>query len=189
MEGEWAMHVEINGNELILMTGDLTKQKTDAIVNAANGTLMGGGGVDGAIHRAAGPKLLSECQQIRKHQLKGEYLPTGEVVITKGYDLPAKYVIHTVGPIWNQNKPNQAELLAKCYRNSLQLAFDKELTSIAFPSISTGAYRFPIELAATIAIRTIIDFLKSHPFGQVVMTLFSEEDYAVYVQAYRNIIG
>ncbi|HEY4600698.1 MAG TPA: O-acetyl-ADP-ribose deacetylase [Cerasibacillus sp.] len=183
------MHVEINGNELILMTGDLTKQKTDAIVNAANGTLMGGGGVDGAIHNVAGPELLKECKQIREHQLNGKYLPTGEVVITKGYDLPAKYVIHTVGPIWSQSKSNQDELLAKCYRNSLQLALDKELTSIAFPSISTGAYRFPIELAATIAMRTIIDFLKSHLFGQVIMTLFSEEDYDAYIHAYGNSIG
>lgn len=180
------MKTEINGNTLKLTVGDITKQETEAIVNAANGTLLGGGGVDGAIHRAAGPELLEECRKIRREQLNGEKLPTGKAVITKGYRLPASYVIHTVGPVWS-GKEGKDELLADCYRNSLQLAADQGVHSISFPSISTGIYRFPIDRAAAVALSTIAEFLESHAFGEVVMTLFSREDYEVYVGALKKL--
>lgn len=181
------MDAEINGNQLRLIIGDITKQQTDAIVNAANGTLMGGGGVDGAIHRAAGKELAAECKKFREEQLHGNYLSTGEAVLTKGYNLPAKHVIHTVGPVWNENAHHQEELLANCYRNSLQLAYEDYLSSISFPSISTGVYRFPVELAADTALRTIIGFLRNHTFGEVEMVLFSEADLKKYDHALKNI--
>ncbi|GAA0607067.1 O-acetyl-ADP-ribose deacetylase [Virgibacillus siamensis] len=174
------MLTEINGNELELITGDITRQTTEAIVNAANGSLMGGGGVDGAIHRAAGSELLQECKAVRNEQLCRRQLPAGEVVITGGYHLPADYVIHTVGPIWNNHNGKENELLANCYRNSLELAREKGLRSISFPSISTGVYRFPLEQAAGTAVRTIKEFLSDYSFGKVVMTLFSDQDYDVY---------
>lgn len=200
------MKVSINNNTLTLMVGDITKQTTDFIVNAANGSLLGGGGVDGAIHRGAGPKLLEANKQVRKYLLKDSYLPTGEAVITKAFELPAKYVIHTVGPVW-ENKGTEEQLLANCYKSSLSLAYmmddaiqsaiehnngflsrdvtlqaksEERQTSISFPSISTGVYRFPIERAATIALTTIYNFLNEYSFGDVVMTLFSEADFAVY---------
>ncbi|GAA0488567.1 O-acetyl-ADP-ribose deacetylase [Salinibacillus aidingensis] len=182
------MRTEINGNQLELMTGDITRQQTDAIVNAANGSLLGGGGVDGAIHRAAGPELLKECKQIRKELLHNEYLPTGEAVLTKGYQLPASYVIHTVGPVWN-NSGSEPGLLANCYLSSLELAKEKNLSSISFPSISTGVYGYPIEKAAQVALQTITEFLQNHHFGKVVMTLFSEQDYEVYSQALKRVIS
>lgn len=175
------MFMKINDNTLQLIIGDITTQQTDAIVNAANGSLLGGGGVDGAIHRAAGTELLEACKRVRKNELHGTYLPTGEVAITKGYNLPAKYVIHTVGPIWDASEEvEQNILLANCYRNALQLAKERGLTSIAFPSISTGVYRFPIEKAAKIALETMSHFLNEYNFGEVVITLFSEEDLTVY---------
>lgn len=180
------MKVNINNNELELVIGDITKQTTDAIVNAANGSLLGGGGVDGAIHRAAGEGLLKECKQIRQDELRGDYLSTGQVVITKGYQLPSKYVIHTVGPVWGKDKSNEDKQLADCYRNSLQLAQQYQLHSIAFPSISTGIYSFPIDKAAYIAMNTIFHFLENHSFGKVVMTLFSEEDYVEYKKILDN---
>jgi O-acetyl-ADP-ribose deacetylase len=182
------MIVDINGNRLELMIGDITKQSTEAIVNAANGSLLGGGGVDGAIHRAAGGQLVEECRDIRKTILNGKLLPTGEAVITGGYHLPAQFVIHTVGPVWEGNTRNEEELLSKCYLNSLKIAADKGVGSISFPSISTGIFRFPVELASTIALSTIIEFLKNNQFGSVVMTLFSEKDYQQYEQALRKII-
>jgi O-acetyl-ADP-ribose deacetylase len=157
-----------------ILLGDLTLQSTDAIVNAANNSLLGGGGVDGAIHRAAGPELLAECRK-----LKG--CKTGEAKITKGYRLPAKYVIHTVGPVWYGGSHNEKELLASCYRNCLKLASDKGLKTIAFPSISTGAYRFPIEIASEIALREITSSLKSNEtIEKVIIVCFSKEDYEVY---------
>lgn len=174
------MKVNVNDNELELMTGDITKLTTDVIVNAANGSLLGGGGVDGAIHRAAGEGLLKECKQIRQDELQGDDLPTGQVVMTKGYQLPSKYVIHTVGPVWGKDKDNEDKQLADCYRNSLELAQQYQLHSIAFPSISTGVYRFPVDKAAHIAMNTIFHFLERHSFGKVVMTLFSKEDYVEY---------
>ncbi|TFJ91973.1 O-acetyl-ADP-ribose deacetylase [Lentibacillus salicampi] len=178
----------INGNTLELITGDIIQQQTDAIVNAANGTLMGGGGVDGAIHRAAGQGLLAECKQVRKQQLNSDHLPTGEAVITGGYHLPAKYVIHTVGPVWNEHAADQETQLAACYRNSLELAMKNKASSIAFPSISTGVYRFPVDLAAKTALQTIIDFLKDDDFGSVVMVLFSEKDYQAYEAELNKIL-
>ncbi|MFD1362679.1 O-acetyl-ADP-ribose deacetylase [Lentibacillus salinarum] len=181
------MKTEINRNTLELITGDITEQETDAIVNAANGSLLGGGGVDGAIHRAAGKELLEACKEVRQEQLAGEKLSTGEAVITNGYNLPANYVIHTVGPVWNERDQHQEDLLVNCYRNSLELAMTHNATSIAFPSISTGVYRFSVELAANIALQTITDFLTDHDLGNVVMVLFSENDYATYETSLRKI--
>ena len=177
----------IGDNELKLKVGDITEQKTDAIVNAANGTLMGGGGVDGAIHQRAGKKLLEECKQVRENQLGGSELATGKAVMTKGYNLPASFVIHTVGPVWNGDKEKKEELLANCYRNSLELAVGYKLTSIAFPSISTGVYHFPVDLAARTALKEVVSFLESHAVGSVVFVLFSESDYQVYAKELENL--
>lgn len=158
-----------------LVKGDITKLKVDAIVNAANETLLGGGGVDGAIHRAAGPELLEECRKLGGCK-------TGQAKITKGYKLPSKYVIHTVGPVWHGGKSKEEELLGNCYRNSLELAKIHRLKTIAFPSISTGAYRFPIEEACPIALKTVKDFMKGNPdiLEKVIFVLFSERDLEVY---------
>jgi len=144
-----------------LVEGDITKEKVDAIVNAANSSLMGGGGVDGAIHRTAGPKLLEECKKIRKEKYPNG-LPTGKAVITKGYNLPSKFVIHTVGPIYKGGNYNEPELLAQCYKNCLELAKENGLKSISFPAISTGAYGYPLNEAADIAIQEVINFLKNN---------------------------
>ncbi len=164
---------------LDVVLGDITKQEVDAIVNAANPTLLGGGGVDGAIHRAAGPGLLEEC-----HRIGG--CPTGEARITKGYRLPAKYVIHTVGPAWRGGKGGEDELLRSCYRNSMKLAGENGIRSIAFPSISTGAYGFPIERAAPIAIKTVNESLKElESIEQVTFVCFARPDYAVYKDIVR----
>jgi len=160
--------------------GDITKQRVDAIVNAANSSLMGGGGVDGAIHRAGGPTILEECKQI---VAKKGRLPTGQAVITSGGKLAAKYVIHTVGPIYNQAKA-QAQELTDCYINSLRLAAEKGLTSLAFPSISTGAYRYPLAEAAPIAIAAVKDFLKQESsIKEVYFVLFNDPTYQAYVNA------
>lgn len=157
-----------------VIKGDITKQNVDAIVNAANTSLLGGGGVDGAIHRAAGPELLAECRQLRGCK-------TGQAKITKGYKLPAKYVIHTVGPVWQGGNKAEDELLAACYRNSLELAASKGVKSIAFPSISTGAYRFPINRAAKIAIEEIYDFMNTPcDVQKIKMICFDEETYRIY---------
>ncbi|MFB0515642.1 MAG: O-acetyl-ADP-ribose deacetylase [Candidatus Neomarinimicrobiota bacterium] len=159
-----------------LIQGDITREQVDAIVNAANERLLGGGGVDGAIHQAAGPELLEECRTIGG-------CPTGEARITRGYRLLARYVIHTVGPVWRGGGRGEPELLASCYRSSLQLAVDSDVRTIAFPSISTGAYGFPIERAAPIAIETVQDFLAEEPsIDEVRFVCFSREDYQVYQQ-------
>jgi O-acetyl-ADP-ribose deacetylase (regulator of RNase III) len=157
-----------------LVLGDITQQKTDAIVNAANSSLLGGGGVDGAIHRAAGPELLKECRGLGG-------CPTGEARITGGYRLPAKFVIHTVGPVWRGGEAGEDELLRACYRNSLKLAEENGVKSIAFPSISTGAYGFPIDRAARIAISTVQECLKNMPsIVSVVLVCFSRSDFEIY---------
>lgn len=160
--------------KISLHKGDITKLNVDAIVNAANKSLLGGGGVDGAIHRAAGPKLLEECKTLGGAE-------TGEAKITKGYNLPAKFVIHTVGPVWNGGNNNEDELLESCYKNSLKLAFKNNVESIAFPSISTGVYHFPIESAAKIAVKTVDDFVKENDqLEEVIFCTFSDSDYDVY---------
>jgi O-acetyl-ADP-ribose deacetylase (regulator of RNase III) len=157
-----------------LVQGDITQQKVDAIVNAANETLLGGGGVDGAIHRAAGSELLDECRKVGG-------CPTGEARITKGYRLPAKFVIHTVGPVWRDGKRGEDELLENCYRNSLNLAEEHGIKTIAFPSISTGAYRFPIVRASRIAVKTVHECLqKMIEIEKVIFICFSQGDYEIY---------
>ena len=158
--------------EVIL--GDITKQQVDAIVNAANETLLGGGGVDGAIHRAAGPELVAECRTLGG-------CPTGEAKITKGYRLPAKHVIHTVGPVWGGGAHGEDKLLASCYRKSLALAVQNGIKSIAFPCISTGVYRFPHERAAQIAVREVRDFLeKGSNVDKVLFVCFLQQDFEIY---------
>lgn len=162
-----------------LFKGDITTLKVDAIVNAANTSLLGGGGVDGAIHRAAGPQLLEECRKLGG-------CPTGQAKITRGYNLPAKYVIHTVGPVWNNGKSKEEEKLAACYRNSLRLAKEKELKTIAFPAISCGVYRFPLEQAVKIAVREVESFLlENKVFEKVIFVCFSDEIFS----AYQDVLG
>ncbi len=165
-----------------IVQGDITDQDTDAIVNAANNFLLGGGGVDGAIHRAAGPQLLEECQA-----LKG--CATGEAKLTKGYRLPAKWVIHAVGPVWHGGAGREEDLLAECYRNSLSLAKKHAMRSIAFPSISTGAYGFPIERACRIALSETVKFLEDAPsIEKVVFVCFGREDYGMYLAAQKELL-
>lgn len=159
-----------------LVKGDITKiDYVDAIVNAANSSLLGGGGVDGAIHRGAGPELLFECRMLGGCK-------TGQAKITKAYKLPCKHIIHTVGPIWNGGNHNEDGLLADCYRNSLRLAVSNNIRAIAFPSISTGIYAFPVERAAKIAVNTVNDFLNENPglFDMVMWVLFDDKTYAAY---------
>lgn len=157
-----------------VILGDITKIKCDAIVNAANTSLLGGGGVDGAIHRAAGKELLEEC-------MKFNGCRTGEAKITKGYKLPAKFVIHTPGPIWHGGNNNEEKLLRSCYANCLNLAVENECTTIAFPSISTGVYRFPLDKASKIAVDTVCDFLKEHDeIKEVYFVCFDENTKKYY---------
>ncbi|MDR7439112.1 MAG: O-acetyl-ADP-ribose deacetylase [Armatimonadota bacterium] len=178
------MEIEVGGTRVELVRGDITQQAVDAIVNAANPTLMGGGGVDGAIHRAGGPAILEECRRIAQ-TLPGHRLPPGEAVMTTGGNLPARFVIHTVGPVWRGGDAGEDETLARAYRNSLQLAKARGLRSVAFPSISTGAYGFPIERAARVALRTLLEFLEQNPgaFHLVRMVLWSEGDLRTYEEA------
>ena len=180
------MQTKVNNTKLSLIRGDITEQDTEAIVNAANTSLLGGGGVDGAIHRAGGPEILEECKKIRARQ---EGCPTGEAVITTGGKLKAKYVIHTVGPVWSGGNQNENLLLGNAYRNSLILAKDKGIKSISFPSISTGAYRFPIYDAARIALSSVREFLKEHDFEEVRFILFSERDLKAYEEAWQKVSG
>ena len=157
-----------------ILRGDITKVEVDAIVNAANSTLLGGGGVDGAIHRAAGRELLVECRTL------GGCEP-GQAKITRGYDLPARFVIHTVGPIWRGGRQDEARTLANCYRNSLQLAVDNEIKTIAFPAISCGAYGYPIEQATHIAFETTREFLATtDEIEKVIFVVWGEDVYEVY---------
>jgi len=160
--------------------GDITRQTTDAIVNAANSSLLGGGGVDGAIHRAGGPAILEECKLIRSKQ---GGCATGEAVITTAGNMPSKFVIHTVGPVWNGGAKNEEILLANCYTNSLLLAEKHQLSSISFPNISTGIYHFPKPLAAEIAVKTVQEFsVKASFIKEVVFVCFDEENYRLYQQ-------
>jgi O-acetyl-ADP-ribose deacetylase (regulator of RNase III) len=175
--------------KLRLVQGDVTEMETDAIVNAANPSLMGGGGVDGAIHRKGGPKILEECKRIRATEWPNG-LPTGKAVITSGGNLKAKYVIHTVGPIWRGGSSGKPELLAEAYRNSLKLAVSKGLKTIAFPSISTGAYGYPIEKACKVALTTVKEFLeKEDKLDVVVLVLFSRRDFEIYKEAAEEIMA
>jgi len=165
-----------------LLEGDITGQDTDAIVNAANRSLLGGGGVDGAIHRAAGAQLLTECRTLGGCE-------TGDAKITKGYNLKARHVIHTVGPIYHSSGRKAPELLASCYRRSLEVASQNKLKSIAFPSISTGAYGYPLEEAAPIALKTVMDYLKTHPdIEWVRFVLFGREAYQAYEKALKELM-
>ncbi len=172
----------INGVTLSLKLGDITQQDTDAIVNAANSSLMGGGGVDGAIHRAGGPAILEECRQIVARQGR---LPAGKAVITTGGNLKARFVIHTVGPVWHGGKNNEPELLAGAYRESLALAAENNLKSISFPSISTGAYGYPVDEAAGIALKTAASYLRQNPrtIKEVVFVLFNQAAFDSYKSA------
>jgi O-acetyl-ADP-ribose deacetylase (regulator of RNase III) len=177
--------ITVNKTKLSLTVGDITKQKTDAIVNAANSSLMGGGGVDGAIHRAGGPKILEECMKIREKQGGCD---TGEAVITTGGNLPVKYVIHTVGPIWGGGNRREPELLANCYKNSLKLAVENGIKTISFPSISTGAYGYPMDQAANVALKAVIDFLKKDDsLEEVVFVLFNDMIYKSYESSLKSI--
>ncbi|MEP9410358.1 MAG: O-acetyl-ADP-ribose deacetylase [Candidatus Brocadia sp.] len=176
------MRIDINKSVLELVEGDITEQETDAIVNAANTSLLGGGGVDGAIHRAGGPKILEECRKL-------EGCPTGEARITTGGNLKAKYVIHTVGPVYHDGKRHEAELLANAYKNSLTLASLHRLKSVAFPSISTGAYGYPMDEAAMIALKTVIDYIKTHTDIKLVrFVLFGSKAYQAYEKALQALI-
>ncbi len=177
------MKTRINRSDFTLIQGDITEQETEAIVNAANNTLLGGGGVDGAIHRVGGPAILEQCKEIRTKQ-KG--CPTGEAVITTGGNLKAKYVIHTVGPVWAGGKRREGVLLHNAYENSLSLARDNGIGSLSFPSISTGAYRFPIEAAAEIALSAVRDFLEGYTFKEVRFVLFSKEDLRIYEDVWKK---
>lgn len=157
-----------------IVQGDITKMQVDAIVNAAKNSLLGGGGVDGAIHRAAGPQLLEECKGIGG-------CPTGEARLTKGYNLPAKFVIHTVGPVWNGGNYNEDSLLESCYLNSLKLAWENQCLTVAFPNISTGIYGFPKDRAAAIAIKAVMEFLsKNDTPEKVVFVTFDDENFQIY---------
>lgn len=171
--------------KIVVIEGDITKIEVDAIVNAANNSLLGGGGVDGAIHRAAGPELLEECRTLGGCE-------TGEAKITKGYKLPAKYVIHTVGPVWKGGNNREDELLASCYNKSLQLAVQNGIKTIAFPSISTGAYGFPVNRAARIAVNEINKFLETEEgksISKVFIVCFDSNTYENYINAMKEICG
>ena len=166
-------------DKIVIIEGDITRQQVEAIVNAANNSLLGGGGVDGAIHRAAGPKLLEECRTFNG-------CATGEAKITGGYNLPAKFVIHTVGPVWHGGDNNEDDLLARCYRNSLDVAEMRQIKTIAFPSISTGIYGFPMERAAQIALREIKQHLEAGSvIEQIVLVCFGQRALAIHQAAFK----
>jgi len=166
-------------NRIELFKGDITSLKVDAIVNAANSALLGGGGVDGAIHRAAGKELLAECRNLNGCE-------TGDAKITKGYNLPAKFVIHTVGPVWHGGRSGEPEKLASCYRRSLEVAIENGVKTIAFPNISTGVYGYPKIEAAEIAVKAVLSFLKSNnELELVIFCVFDDENFMIY----RNLLN
>ncbi|PLX32773.1 MAG: O-acetyl-ADP-ribose deacetylase [Clostridiales bacterium] len=169
-----------------MLKGDITDQNTQAIVNAANSSLLGGGGVDGAIHRAGGPEILEECKIFRKEFGK---CPPGEAVMTTGGRLKADYVIHAVGPIWKDGNQNEPGILRDTYVNVLRIAAENHIRSIAFPAISTGVYRFPKEMAARIAMETTRDFIEETPIEEIRFILFGNQDFHVYENSYRNIFN
>ena len=170
---------------VVVKVGDITKEDVDAVVNAANGSLMGGGGVDGAIHRAGGPEILKECKEIRRVQYPNG-LPTGQAVITTAGKMTAKYVIHTVGPVYERGGKDKAELLAACYRNSMKLAAEKGLKTMAFPAISTGVYGYPVEEAAKVSATTIEKFLGTDKSVQEVrLVFFSPSDADIFLKNHR----
>jgi O-acetyl-ADP-ribose deacetylase (regulator of RNase III) len=180
--------ITVGKKKVMLIQGDITRQATEAIVNAANSGLMGGGGVDGAIHRAGGPAILDECRQIISRIGR---LDMGKAVITTGGNLRAKYVIHTVGPVWRSGNRGEAELLASAYRESLKLATDRKLKSISFPSISTGAYGYPVAEAAKVALDAVIAFLRDGPnsLEQVFFVLYDSKTYQAYSAKLAEITG
>ncbi len=166
---------------IFIIEGDITRQNVDAIVNAANSSLLGGGGVDGAIHRAAGPGLLEECRTLNGCK-------TGEAKITKGYSLRARWVIHTVGPVWHGGNNREDELLAQCYTNSLALATEHRLETVAFPSISTGAYGFPVERASRIALKAAASYLSTVVFPKrIFIVCFSHDDFQIYSDSLKEL--
>ncbi len=180
---------KIGKANLRLVRGDITEMETDAIVNAANSSLMGGGGVDGAIHRRGGPKILEECKIIRAAEWP-RGLPTGKAVITSAGNLKAKHVIHTVGPIWGGGTRGEPALLEQAYRNSLRLAVSQGLKTVAFPSISTGAYGYPIEEACNIALKTVKNFLEAEDnLDEVVFVMFSIHDLEVYREKAKSLLN
>jgi len=185
--GNNPVQITVNQAKLSIMKGDITQQATDAIVNAANSSLMGGGGVDGAIHRAGGPAILEECRQIVSRQGR---LLTGKAVLTTGGNLKAKYVIHTVGPIWHGGSKGEAELLESAYRESLKLAAENHLASISFPSISTGAYGYPVDEASRVTLGAAISFLHESftSIKEVVFVLFDSRTFDAYSSALREIM-
>lgn len=177
------MQVQIGDSTLELVQGDITKENVDAIVNAANSSLLGGGGVDGAIHHAAGPQLLEECRAL-------DGCETGNAKITRGYRLPAKHVIHAVGPVYHDGKHNEPGLLASAYRTSLELASQNHCASIAFPAISTGVYGYPMDDAARIALRTIIDYLSEHPEITLVRyVLYDARAFEIHAQVLEHVLS
>jgi O-acetyl-ADP-ribose deacetylase (regulator of RNase III) len=180
------LSLKIKQSVLSLIQGDITRQSTDAIVNAANSGLMGGGGVDGAIHRAGGPAILEECKKIVARQGR---LPTGQAVITTAGNMKSKFVIHTVGPIWGGGNHGEPGLLASAYRESLKLAAENKLASVSFPSISTGVYGYPVDKAAIIAIDEVVSFLSTPTsLKEVVFVLFDNHTYEAYAGALRDVM-
>ena len=183
-----SMEFEVGNAILELIKGDITDVKADAIVNPANSTLLGGGGVVGAIHNKGGPKILEECKRLREKEWP-DGLPTGNAVITTGGNLKAKQVIHTVGPIWHGGFYDEAKLLRAAYRNTLKLAVANALKTVAFPSISTGAYNYPTEQASLVAVAAVKDYLeKEDKLDRVTFVLFSDKDYDIYNKAVKNLL-
>ncbi len=182
------MEMMIKNTRVSVVQGDITKQTTEAVVNAANPGLMGGGGVDGAIHRAGGPAILEECKEIISRQGR---LPTGKAVITTGGNLRARYVVHTVGPVWHGGGRGEAELLRRCYRECLMLAAEKRMAGISFPSISTGAYGYPLNEAAQMAVDTVVSFLRERDISltDVVFVLFDAKAYDTYRSTLEEMAG